>query len=80
MTDYQKAARAKFPYGSISGDGSFAVVSKCTTPWHIRLYKREVNAEASEGKSCKAFLCRGSAEHFRVILFAVPDESTTPCE
>lgn len=80
MTGNQKAAREKFPYGSISGDGPFAVASKCTKPWHIRLYKKDANAEKAESEPCRAVLCKGSSQHFRVLLFAVPDESAPPCE
>jgi hypothetical protein len=73
MDGFQKAAREKFPYGEITGSGPFAVVSKCTRRWHIRLYKVAANAIEAEQKPCRAFLCKGTAQHFQVTLYVPKD-------
>ncbi|MFZ0333661.1 MAG: hypothetical protein WAN10_13230 [Candidatus Acidiferrales bacterium] len=76
MTEYQKLARAKFRWGSISGDGPHALVSKCRTPWMIRLYKSDEMAEKREGEACQAgTLCKGCSQHFRVNLDRQPAQS-----
>lgn len=55
---YQRAARAKYRFAHITGDGPHACVSKCTMQRRVHLFASIEQAEFAASKPCGSIACR----------------------
>jgi hypothetical protein len=74
--NYKEAARKKFPYGPIRGQGRWAAVKRCPRRWDISLHPTQTLAEQSAGRECK-YGCQGTWNHF-VAPVAPPEMPPAP--
>jgi hypothetical protein len=78
MTDFHKAAREKFPFGEIRGDGRWAAVRRCgqgaTKRWRISLHVDYDRAAKAAERECPLG-CKGTWNHF--VTPVAPPETPT---
>jgi len=81
MNDYHKAARQKFPFGEIRGDGRWACVRRCPQKhghrWKISLHVDMDHADRAAEREC-AFGCQGPIAYHFTLPIAPPEMPQAP--
>jgi hypothetical protein len=66
---FQYAARDRYRFATVQGDGPHAVVSRCVIAKYVRLYRDPLQADAVAKRPCGSLSCR--MDHTREDLTPV---------